>query len=474
MRMKITTLCLMISIVFSFAPAFANAADFNPNYIVSDDEMTDMTAMSQDDLSLFLLQRGFLGSYATKDVAGVKRAASDIIWNAAVEFELNPQFLLVLLQREQSLVEDPNPTQDQLDWAMGYAVCDDCAKDDPQIQKYKGFGNQVYYAAKRIRESYLTDIAATGMTVSGVGPGIVTLIDDMDVTPFNAATAVLYTYTPHLHGNENFAHIWARWFTRDYPSGTLLQNTEDGGVWLIQYGMRRPITSRTAFLSRFNEANLIPVKPTTLQAYPMGAPISFANYSLLRSPHGTVYLVVDDTIRGFASQEAFRALGFNPEEITDVTFEDLAAYTEGEPITVDSSYPQGTLLQDNTTGGVFYVEGNVKHPLLSREILMNRFPNWPITPVAPDALAALETGDAVGFADGTLVGVAGTPAVYVISDGLRRPILDGDTFEAFGWKWENVVWTNERSVSLHPIGELVVKERADDTEETAVTEALTP
>ncbi|MCR4313645.1 MAG: hypothetical protein NUV84_00125, partial [Candidatus Uhrbacteria bacterium] len=389
-------------VLFSLQPLASVQADeffVDPEYLVSDAEMFDIYSMSLRDVERFLI-RGALDEYVGEDVDGEEMSAAEIIYNTAQEFELSPRFLLTLLQREQSLVEDDSPTQKQLDWAMGYAVCDSCSMEDPRIAKYMGFGNQVYYAAKRIRESYLEDLESRGYTETLVGPGRDSLIDGTTVTPVNFATSVLYTYTPHLHGNENFAIIWDRWFDFAYVTGSLLQDKESGGIWLIQYEERRPITSRTAFYSRFNPDSVVQVSSTTLEQYPIGAAISFPNYSLLRSPGGTVYLIVDDTRRGFTSMEAFRSLGFSTDEIVDVQWDDLDAYVEGEPLTLTSNYAQGALLQDKITGGVFYVENGLKHPIFSREVLEAKFQYPDLTPVSTQELEAFERGAAIKFQDG--------------------------------------------------------------------------
>lgn len=420
--------------------------------LLSDDQMLDVNALTKDELAL-LLTRGSLATYVGPDVTGINRSARDIIWQTAQTFSINPQFLLVLLQREQSLIEDDRPTQDQLDWAMGYAVCDDCSKSDPRIQKFKGFGKQVYYAAQRIRESYLNDLDRRGYTESGIGPGRETLIDQMVIIPSNQATAVLYTYTPHLHGNKNFVRIWNRWFDNRYVDGSLLQDETSGGIWLIQNDRRRPITSRVAFFSRFSSKNIVSVSPEVLEKYEIGSPIVFPNYSLLRSPRGTVYLLVNDERRGFQSQEAFRSLGFSSDEIVDVTWEDLSFYKEGTPIATTSVLPQGALLQDKTTGGVFFIQNGLKQPIMSREILTMNFSSPSIIPTETSELEVFETGAPLPFPDGTLVAVQGSPDIFVITDGLRRHIMDEATFATFGWHWDQIVWTNERSVLIHSLGE---------------------
>lgn len=433
-------------------PARADAFSFNPNYLISDAEFSNMFSMDLGQIQEFL-GRGTLAAYKTTDVDGKERYASDIIWRAAQRNNVNPQVILVMLQKEQSLVTDPEPSSSQFDWAMGYAVCDDCSYDDPDIQRFKGFAKQVNSATLQLTEGYLADIDSLGQTVMGYAPGEPTTIDDATVTPVNNATAALYTYTPHLHGNENFAKLWQAWFVRQFPTGSLLQNADDGGVWLIQFGSRRPITSRAAFTSRYDDASIISVESSELEAYPVGRPISLPNYSLISGDDGAIYLLVDDSLRHVVSMEAFRSIGFNLDEVIEVSADELAGYSLGEPITSTTVYPQGALLQDATTGGVYFVENGVKSPIVSREILLARFGSRAITSAAPEELETYATGSPIAFPDGTLIGVAGEPAVYVISDGRRRPIPNEQTFTAFGWQWDDVVWTDERSVELQPLGE---------------------
>jgi hypothetical protein len=458
MMIRILSFLLVCGIFTTLFPIQTFASDFNPHFLISDSEMIDTFAMTQSELQSFLENRGSLGNRSFRDINDRVRSASEIIWNTAQKFDINPQFLLVLLQREQSLITDPNPSQKQLDWAMGYAICDSCSMNDPGVQKYRGFAEQVYYAAKRIRESYLADLDMNGKTISGMGPEITKSIDNTSVTPTNNATAVLYTYTPHLHGNQNFVAIWHRWFVRNYPTGSLLQDNITGEKWLIQFGDKRLITSQTAFLTRYDPNRVIFVKPTVLEAYNKGSSISFPNYSLLRSPKGTVFLLVDDTIRGIESMEAFRKIGFNTDEIIDVTFEDLEPFTRGPIISLETVFPQGILLQDKTTGGVWFVEDGIKHPIPSKEILKSRFPNWPVNPVDPQELDGYEIGESARFTDGTLVAAHGSPDIFVIEEGKRRLIDNEEAFHVYGWDFANVIWTSEKSVLLHELIEPITLE----------------
>lgn len=456
---KLAKISLLVLFSQLFMPV-AQAFEFNPNTIISDAELEDTFALDFNGIQRYL-DRGYLSTYITTNYEGRRAYAVDILYRASQNYQLNPKFLIVLLQKEQSLIEDDDPTENQLAWATGYGVCDSCSKSDAAIQRWEGFGKQVNSAAAQFREGYLADLEAYGYTSAGYGPGITSQIDDILVTPTNNATAALYSYTPHLHGNENFARIWYEYFAQEYPSGSLLQAAGEEGVWLVQHDTIRPITSYAALVSRYNPDNIIQVDASTLSQYDHGLPISFPNYSLLRSPGGTVYLIVDDERRGFASRDALRIIGYSEDEITDVTWDDLDAYSEGEPITIETVYPQGRLLQNATTGGVYFVRDGVKYPLKSRTVLNVNFNDWTIYPTAAEELETYETGDAVKVQDGTLL-KSDEPAVFVISDGERRPILSGEVFVNMGWQWENIVTTDHATLELHPLGDAIVGDTLDE------------
>lgn len=424
-------------------------SDFNPHFILSDYEMRDYKSMTYSDIERFLERKGNLNQQALIDKNGIVQYATEIIYRAAQDYQINPKVLLATLQKEQSLIEDDNPTAGRLDWAMGYAVCDDCSKDDPAIQKFKGFGKQVDRAAARFDYYFKNPLQFNFQ------PGKVCEIDDQIVIPANQATANLYIYTPHLHGNENFKKIWDRWWQRLFPDGSLVRIAGDvkNDVYLIQDGLKRKFEQMSALLSRYDINKVVEIQATDLDQYPDGKIIKFSNYSLLSSPKGTVYLLVDDTLRGFASAEVFKKMGYNWAEVEKVSWEDLTDYEEGEPITKDSVYPQGALLQDKTTGGVYYVINGKKQPIWSVELMTANFANRKVVPVAPEELDGYLTIEPVVFKDGELVKSPSEPTVYVISNGEKRPITDEATFNGLGYKWANIIIASEKSLSLHRAGE---------------------
>lgn len=442
---------LILTLLLSPMPIPARADSvFDPDLVMTDRDLTD-TSVPDDYAQRFLESKGSgIAGMRFMDVDGQMKKPGDLITYYGRVYGISPRYLLALIQKEQSLVTDPSPSVCQVDWAAGYGRPDGSTCNDPVWQKYRGFTNQIVNAAAFARYFYDNPDRSFGYF-----PGRTAVIDGTPVTPANIATAMLYTYTPHVHGNRLLTTIWSKWFVSSYPDGSYLRDSY-GDVWLIQAGLKRRFASISALYSRVDDSRIIEVGSDVLGQYEEGSPIKFADYSLVSVPSGTVFLLVRDVKRPITSMDVFRTLGFNPEEIDPVAEADLASYVEGDPITLESSYPTGALLQDDRTGGVYWVIDGVKKPIYSAEVMKINYPGRKIDPVSKEILDRFPTGDPVRIRDGELVTCGGCEkAVFVISNGQRRPIVSGKVFEALGYDWRRVVYTSDEAVFLHPLGELV-------------------
>ncbi len=465
---KVLLILAMIGLLF---PNFAFLAEedfdvlFSPNYIISDYELEDYSSMTLNDINYFLSRHnGILKYYITANPNTEERmSAATIIYEASQTYKINPKYLLVLLQKEQSLITNPSPSIRALDWATGYAICDSCSMTNPALQKYRGFYNQIMYAAERNR-FYIENKDQPWLFRIGQEY----LIDGHIITPSNQATACLYNYTPHLNGNYNFWKIWNKWFTRKYPNGSILKEIGSPGVWLIENGKRNPFITWTAFVSRYDPRGIIEIHHNDLIKYLEGPAIKFSSYSYLRTPDAQVYMLDLDKLRPFASEEVRRYFGVNPEEIIDITWEDANYYTQGDPITMDSMYPAGALLKyDNH---IFYVKNGYKHPIISQEILDINFGGQCVINVSEDELNFLTEGVFMKIKNGILVKSEDNNSVYVISDGERRPIQNAEIFESLGYNWSDIIELDENVLLIHKLGEAIEEPKQDILEEELLPE----
>jgi hypothetical protein len=264
---------------------FTNVSStFNPNYVLNDSDIFGLGDMSLQDIQAFLLSRtGRLATYRTQDIDGAVHSAAEIIWRVATSYQLNPRYLLALLQKEQSLVDDPDPTQKQFDWATGYAICDNCSMNDPRLQEFRGFASQLEWAAKQHRERYLMQILSRGTTIAGQAAGKTMTISGQSVTPVNNATAMLYSYTPHIAGNFNLWKIWQRWFALRFPEGTIVRGKTTGDLYLLRNGERRPIKNLAIAASLIDTSKIVMTDDSHLSSYRPGPPVNFPNFPLHRA-----------------------------------------------------------------------------------------------------------------------------------------------------------------------------------------------
>ena len=180
------------------APAQAAGATFAPNMVISDRNFRAAGSLSQAQVQSFLAaQTGILKTYSARDINGVVKPASQIVWEAAQAFGVSPKVLLATLQKEQGLLTATAPTAKALDWAMGCGVPDSGVLNTA----YKGFGRQLWYGAK-------------SLSVDGAGwhAGITKRCGDGTVSPADVSTYSLYTYTPWIAGNRLFWTVYWRYF----------------------------------------------------------------------------------------------------------------------------------------------------------------------------------------------------------------------------------------------------------------------
>jgi len=490
--MKKTCIILFFSCALAAFPSQGRAAsvdpEFNPNRIIEDHELLDYDSMDLDEIQRFLEKKGsYLATYQTKNAHGTVKSAAEIIYDASqnnydcsgitlsdspTEEEkakkcrrittINPKFLLVLLQKEASLIEDSNPSQARLDWATGYGCPDNWACDI----YYKGFGKQVNSASLQflayMNESsrYPYQAGKTYTIKNTLDPYCTEENQTMQVTPENKATAALYDYTPHVfNGNYNVFRLFKRYFPKStaklYPDGSVLKAENSPAVYLIENGEKRPFLNYSAFASRYQPSQIITVSADELDKYDKGEAIRFANYSLVQTPDKTIYLLVDETKRPFESAAVFKKIGFRSEEIEQATAADLEAYRTGKLITATSTYVNGALLQDPKTGGIYYVIDDTKAPLTDKILLKVKFPGQTIIKTTSAELDKYTKIAPVLLDDGVLVKTDSHPSVYLISGGKKRPFATWEAFQSLGYNAANIITVSSKFLYNYDLGEAI-------------------
>lgn len=226
----------------------ANLSLFRPGNIIADGVFFDSSTMTAAQVDTFLrgkvttCRSGYVclkdyrqntpnraaDSYCKGYSGASNESAATIIYRVAQSCGINPQVLIVMLQKEQGLVTHTYPSTSRYNKAMGQG-CPDTAGCDPQ---FAGFFYQVYGAARQMQ------IYVEGRYFKWYAPGNTWNIlyhpnSGCGTAPVhieNKATSALYYYTPYQpngaalragygegdscssYGNRNFFQYFWDWF----------------------------------------------------------------------------------------------------------------------------------------------------------------------------------------------------------------------------------------------------------------------
>ena len=262
--------------------AMADLSQFQPGNIISDAVFFYKDSMTEAQIQAFLEQKvprceqgytclrdwydtsrtttadAMCGAYS----GGVRERASRIIYKVAQACGINPQVILVTLQKEQGLVNHVWPSDWRYTIAMGQGCPDTAACDT----RYYGFFNQVYGAAWQLKR--YANPPGTSAYFTWYAPGRTWDIlynpnrgcGSSPVYVQNQATANLYYYTPYQpnaaalragyaegdgcssYGNRNFYNYFTDWFgSTQVPANACAQPaasavTPAGGEFLVNTG----------------------------------------------------------------------------------------------------------------------------------------------------------------------------------------------------------------------------------------------
>jgi hypothetical protein len=221
------------SVVIFAGVAQASATTFNPAKIISDDNMRAYDCLSKADIQAFLAtQKGPLKSLSfPRHDKGTTDTASAIISEACAAWHISPKVMLTMLQKEQSLLTRTTlvtGSKGTLDWAVGMG----CPDGSARLEKYRGFGNQIWYAAMRLDGYGEAGKSSVPVWHSGLAYSVGSVVSGkaktVKLVAANISTYKLYVYNPSigvdtkyygdmskapgLSGNSNFWTIYRRFF----------------------------------------------------------------------------------------------------------------------------------------------------------------------------------------------------------------------------------------------------------------------
>lgn len=423
----------------------AIASQFTPGNIISDALFYNADGMSAAQVQTFLNAQvpsciaGYTclknytettasraaDAYCKGAYTGVaNQSAAAIIAAVGRACGINPQVLLVLLQKEQGLVTSRSPSAGAYRAATGFG-CPDTAPCDAA---YYGFSNQVWRAARQfqIYRVLPNNFNHKAGRVNAVRFHPNAACGTSAVYIENQATAGLYNYTPYQpngpamnnlygtgdgcssYGNRNFWRIFTDWFGSPNGFGTLLRTANDPTIYLATNTEKYPV--RTSEL--FNLLQALGPYYITTQQYMDTLTTRYDATNLLRNQDdGFIYLAGGGQKNKFPSCELIVDYGFSGDcgTYVNVTQGQLYKFATG---------PDVTPFALSSTGIIYHVDDGKKRALHAMSQLdeIAAGGSTAYTPIAQATLDLIPTGPDV-LIPGSVLSTPGSTTSYVSNGG---------------------------------------------------------
>lgn len=483
---------LAVFTVVTSLPFFTLAADseFNPGSLISDEVFGNHEAFTgPEGVQRFLEIRGSVLANISPDFLqklkepadidlknrledpnanlGRPRTAAELIYDASKLSKINPQVILVTLQKEQSLIDgvfsDSGVLQRRLDRALGFG----CPDNGGCGTLFLGFyfqlfgnmdneGNRYLGASRSLSKSFYTAngrgpmIDSAGSTFSSAPKvraaqvGDTITLNNTQGPPYNApattslaiknsATAALYRYTPHVYnGNYNFWKFFTQWFK--FGNGSLIKTSSSDVVYYVDNGQRRPVSGTVLGQRKLDVTKAYTIAQAQLDEYPLAKPLPPTEGSLIsKASGGSKYIVAHSQLRelsDFVAGLSKLDLGMTIY-LPDFEVQSYEIGSKALP-------PEGTLLKAQSSPEVSIVQGDVLRPISGFVFAQRKF-SFANVRIAPDSeVAAMTKSAPLPPLDGTLVKEKSKPLIYYVALGQKYPV-PYFVFKLKGFKFSSVV-----------------------------------
>ncbi|NCU40624.1 hypothetical protein EOL73_02605 [Candidatus Saccharibacteria bacterium] len=487
-NMKFILLSVISSVLLSVFSSGSNVhAVYNGAKILDNGFFLNSSTMTIQDIQTFLANKGsglasrsfFFNCYEEDSKerewysavgAPCNRTvpAADIIYFTSQIYGINPQVTLATLQKEQSLVTSPNPTDWQISQAMGYGCpttgsCDSASNFFYQVDSGVWLLRYHYERARgNMSWWYQSTSWVCGSEKNFYKPSLYPYQDvgffDEDGVKYrtyyleNAATSSFYCYTPHaynnpqgLYGREpfgtigryysgsyNFVYYFELWF--GITSGPAAFTTPNSSTIYMQVSGYKMVVPHTAIMQDFG-VSVDAIEPVT-QSYADSLPapgvetgISSSISHVVKTPSdtdsdgGSIYLISLAKRYTFQSMQQFFDYGFTENQISYLPMDYVLSRTNA-----------GTLPNFITSphSSVFKIDGNKKRIIFDYVTYIAQNPTDKVAALSYYLADRVPSGNPIANKP-ILVKRATSEAVYLYDTNKYFWVTDLETFRCWGF-----------------------------------------
>ncbi len=393
------------------------------------------------------------------------RTAAELIYDAGTKWGLNPQVILIILQKEQSLItgqfSSDSDLQRALDRAMGFGCPDYEGCGDIFLGFYRQIygtfdaeGNRWLGASASLMRSFRAEVGgsrvgrgpmvdASGKTfarpvvrTARVGDTIILdntmggydgISQQQTVVLGNFATAALYRYTPHVfNGNYNFWKFYSSWFK--YPNGTVIAFSGSPQQYVVDNGTKRPFSAFVAQQRKIKTENVVIVSQTELDSYVTEKQMTPLDGTLIKGDFDATVYLIGDGVKHPISAPVLAQRKLNIANVVTVPQAEVDLYAVGSYETPTD----GTLVMGQTDGTVYMIDAGLKRPISGTVFLARKLSFGKIMRLSDVEITSIPSGQFLTPPDQVALKTPNDPTIWWYRDNTRRGVT------AFVWKQRSV------------------------------------
>jgi hypothetical protein len=362
---------------------------------------------------------------------------------------------LVILQKEQSLITGNFSSDTDLQRALDHAAGFGCPDNQPCGDIFRGFYRQLFGSfdteggrwlgtAASLMKSFRAEVGgvqvgrgplvdALGQTfgnptvrVSRKGDTIVldNTLGGFDGVPptqsvsiQNFATAALYRYTPHVF-NGNY-NFW-RFYSAwfKYPNGTVIQKAGDTLQYVVDNGTKRPFSAFVATQRKLKVDNVIIVSQTEFDTYPLEKPLPPLEGTLIKGDVDISIYLIEDSAKHLISSPVFTQRKFSLANVVTIPQAEVDSYSTGSYVTPLN----GTLIMAPSDATVYMIDDGLKRPITGAIFKVRKLSFAKIMKLSDEEVAGIPLGPYLTPPEKVAFRTAADPTVWWYRDNLKHSV----------------------------------------------------
>jgi hypothetical protein len=265
-------------------------------------------------------------------------------------------------------------------------------------------------------------------TITGTGTSAAAKWDGKDAGGTLGDTGVVrFTIGARAGSRVARTATGAIYLMNKHPDGTVLRSTTRTVV--IESGTARPVPTALVANSWFRAAEPVGATDVEIDRYPVGAPASIREGTLLIEPDGTYSIISGGVRRPFGSG-VYAALGYTAGAALPIDATELATLPSGSQIDDATQHPRGAVVKA-LDGTIWTIGDGVRQSDPTALVWQSRYRvNEVVSATALDI--GLPVGPPMTYREGTLFKMPdGT--YWIFANGVRRRFYDRTLYSAMGY-----------------------------------------